>query len=292
MGKFKLFVTHIVVGKIDIKYLEANIHQSLFFSKIVLVSYMSKLFNGEKYDYSKIDEIRKSFNSVLIKANNFQDRAILDVSGTHLETRIFFIEHEYIESVDANLTLGLMRKYAFDFSNLKLKSTFFLSLDADEIPRKFLFWILTRFIHFYRKYDAIAIKSFYYMKSCNYRAIEYPVFGIIYNLQGINSNLFIEKSLNSNSNVFRYWDRAFIYFRDCSFKIIDFPLIHHFSWVHNMDDLKTKTKTWGHAGERDWEKIIKLVNNFKIGDEDPVNNYTYRKVRFPRFCKKYKIITD
>jgi hypothetical protein len=292
VGKFKLFLTNIIVGKTDIKYLEANIHQSLFFSKIVLVSYMTKLFNGEKYDYSKIDEIRRNFNGVLIKAKNFQDVATLDLSGIHFETRIYFIEHEYIESVDANLTLGLMRKYAFDFSNFKLKSTFFLSLDADEIPRKFLFWILTKFINFYHQYDAIAIKSFYYLKSCNYRAIEYQVSGIIYNSQRINSNFFIEKSLNSHNKVFRHWDRAFIYFRDCRFKIIDFPLIHHFSWVHNIDDLKSKTKTWGHTGERDWEKIINLVNNFKIGDEDPVNNFSYRKVSIPRFCKKYKIITD
>lgn len=34
------------------------------------------------------------------------------------------------------------------------------------------------------------------------------------------------------------------------------PFVHHYSWVRTKEECLWKTKTWGHRGEEDWERLI------------------------------------
>lgn len=52
------------------------------------------------------------------------------------------------------------------------------------------------------------------------------------------------------------------------------PLIHHFSWVRSLEIVLEKVKAWGHAGERDWESIVREAWAAPLLVKEPIHGYT------------------
>jgi hypothetical protein len=63
------------------------------------------------------------------------------------------------------------------------------------------------------------------------------------------------------------------------------PLVHHYSWVRNREEMLQKVISWGHNKDRDWVKLVEeyfaLPESERTGDrfKDFVHGYTFRPVK-------------
>ena len=55
-------------------------------------------------------------------------------------------------------------------------------------------------------------------------------------------------------------------------------MAHHYSWVRTKDEMLRKVRTWGHAGDRDWVRMIEEEFSGPFRGTDFVHGYQYRTV--------------
>jgi hypothetical protein len=55
-------------------------------------------------------------------------------------------------------------------------------------------------------------------------------------------------------------------------------LVHHYSWVRTKEEMLRKVRTWGHAGDRDWVRLIEEEFSGPFRGTDFVHGYQYRTV--------------
>ena len=53
------------------------------------------------------------------------------------------------------------------------------------------------------------------------------------------------------------------------------PMVHHYSWVRTKEEMKKKTRCWGHHWERDWESLIENEYSKDFTGKDFIRGYEY-----------------
>jgi len=48
-------------------------------------------------------------------------------------------------------------------------------------------------------------------------------------------------------------------------------MVHHMSWVRSKEGMLQKVSAWGHAGERDWEALVKEEWSREFNGRDLLN---------------------
>lgn len=56
------------------------------------------------------------------------------------------------------------------------------------------------------------------------------------------------------------------------------PIVHHFSWVRNKEDMLKKVKNWGHNSDKNWINLVEKEFSRPFNGTDFVHGYEYNIV--------------
>jgi len=228
-----------------------------------------------------INEVKKFSNQIIITvADHFFDgspenKGLLE--KTYEENQeVEFVPIKY----DPSLSL-LFTRYWFAVSMIKgatkvnKDAEYVLLIDTDEIIEgtKFIEW-LNNFN--YKDYNAIKLAAYWYFRETKFRALNIEWAGLL-----IKKKFLIERL------ILHPWLRFGMYFRIPGEKISnalgidDEPMVHHYSWVRNKQDMLKKVTTWGHKSDRNWIPLVnkEFETEFTENSTDFIYGFRYRIVK-------------
>lgn len=232
----------------DYKFIGPCIKEAQKFSEEVIVLYTDYFYDGTPENQYLIDKTIKENPNVKFEFYEF------DINLNRL----------------AQLWHGYVRLIGWKVSSPETSHILFL--DADEVvdAERFNSWL--------QKYpvasvNVIKLANYYYFRETCYQAETFE-----------DSVVFARKDLLTDSMFLDYLDRDQIYREIAEPKarmvmgIDKQPLIHHYSWVRNEEEMIKKVSTWGHKHERPWLELV--IEEFKNGfkGKDFVHHYTYKTV--------------
>ena len=232
----------------DYRFIKRCIDSVKPFSRKVIVTISSHYFNG---DPENMEIIQKTVNE------NYDSKQVI------------FMQYNYDAS--KNMSSRYWHNYgryvAVDWlSNNGDQDDHLLFLDSDEIVDTDMFvkWLLSKR---YEKHDAFWFGCYWYFRDEKYRATTQE-----------NAGLFITKS--SISNIFNENERLGMLVKTRNGiqgeKSVDgLPMIHHYSWVRNKEEMLQKVRSWGHNGDRDWASLVEEEFTHEFNGNDFVHQYQY-----------------
>ena len=235
-------------------FLSACIEECSKFASEIIISYGSKLYNGDDEDYAHIYEMKNKYPFVK------------------------FVQYPVDRSIELTQQKGVVnRPHAYwhnlarwtGVQSLSIKD-WVLFLDVDEIPdgSRFLFWLQTHELNLHCTYK---IANYWYFKKPIFQAKTWEDTVVLAHTQLLNE-----------SKIFGDGERDHIVVNTQNYRYVlgnDFrPLIHHFSWVRTPKQMLFKIKNWGH--QSDFQKHEEMVARVFRDDNvnDIVHNYEYNHV--------------
>lgn len=233
----------------DLRFLDKCIQSVQPFSDQILIPICDHFYNGEKENFALLQHIYQKYPT------------------------IDFIEFAYsteeVYGTPAKLLPGTPQ-WAHQWHNTpRLISYFFLKeeidwvlfLDVDEIFSANLKQIP------FTDYAAIRFATYWYFQTADRCATVFP-----------DGPLLVKRDKLCFHHLMDEHERMGHFFfiegkKQRQYLFQEKPLVHHYSWVRTEEELRQKTKTWGHHWERDWEKLKK-----EHPKEDYVRQYTYTQV--------------
>jgi hypothetical protein len=239
-------------------FLDACIKQCQAFSDDIVVSYGSKLYNGESENQALINESIKKYKNVT------------------------FSEYEVDPSIKLSDMPGVVNRPITYWHNLARwsgyqrlkKHSWVMFLDVDEIPDgiKVLEW--------FKKNDLVAqyvykLANYWYFKKVNFQALAWEDSVVVINGNYLKESSFFGDAERENlilasdiSHILRF-----------NVGLNGLPMMHHFSWVRTREQLLKKLSNWGH--QNDYlsassmvDKIFSSENAYDLG----IKNYQYQYV--------------
>jgi hypothetical protein len=239
-------------------FLEAILEQCSQFTRDIVVSFGTHLYDGTPEDISHIQQIAPKFEHVkfvqyLVSPDNF--------NGMGVQKRPQAYWHNM-----ARWT-GIMHLQYHDWV---------LLLDADEIPEgeKFKTWFsAVENTPVLKKNTTFKIANYWYFKDPTNRASKLE-----------DSILLIHAKHLSKHNIFGDFERDYTIQQSETRLIRDTRglkgevMFNHYSWVRTREGLEHKIRHWGHANEyNNPDEIIAEI--FKDDNvNDVIHNYSYEKV--------------
>lgn len=236
------FCTH------DYRFLRTCIEQACHFSDQILVAHSDHFF----------DAVPENFE-LLKKAKTENPEAL-------------FIELPFDASSCNNQQYWVTLSRWNASQHVDKSISWILFLDADEIidARAFIEAIPSMNLF---KNQMLKLANYYYFRESRYRAR---------NLE--DSVTLIRKSVLSREMIMDFQDRHKAWELITGPKQRMFtgknglPLVHHFSWVRTKEEMLRKVKSWGHAGERNWEKLVEEEFSRPFTGKDFIHGYDYEIV--------------
>lgn len=148
------------------------------------------------------------------------------------------------------------------------KSDRILFLDSDEVfeKNKIKEWINQKDIIA----DVTTFANYWYFRSTRYRALTYE-----------DSPMLVNRKVISEENIFSEFERSsYKYIPNLSkeFGVLGIdnkPMCHHYSWAMNKDEMLRKVNSWGHKGDKDWNKLIEEEFSRNFNGTDFIHGYKY-----------------
>lgn len=228
----------IISSSDDFGFLDVTLRKcASLFSKVV-VSIGTKLWNGDAENEEKIEDFVAAHNvdNIHFVRYNIPSDMMTVMKNTvspemYWESHARWVAHKLLGQVE-----------------------YILYLDADEVidASSFKEWLDT---NEYKNYDAIKLKNYWYFREPIYCARGY-----------FEDSVVLAKRTSFNPiHLFSNMGRHGVY-EGCggakkrNMEGLDrLPMIHHYSWVRNHEQMLRKVRAWGHRNDRlDWES---LVNN-------------------------------
>jgi hypothetical protein len=147
-----------------------------------------------------------------------------------------------------------------------------LFCDVDEIfeGEKFGEWLST---FPWQEYEAIRFATYWYFRTASLRATEHPGGPLLVKRSCLTPELLLHP--DERSGILH----ALRGKKEPSAKDQNNnPLVHHYSWVREKQELKRKATSWGHHWERNWQLLIDEEFAKPFSGTDFVRNYTYYEV--------------
>lgn len=156
--------------------------------------------------------------------------------------------------------------------HLKKEIDYVLFLDTDEIvdAKAFSDWLKTGQ---YQKYQVMKLANYWYFRQVIYRANRWE-----------DAPVFVKRGLLEKKRVLQKGERNAIYELAPPRKVryvlgLDQkPMVHHYSWVRNKDEMLKKVTSWGHKEERDWPWLVEEEFSQPFKGTDFVHGYKYETV--------------
>lgn len=151
-------------------------------------------------------------------------------------------------------------------------SEYILFLDSDEIIDSLLF---NQFLsdEKFGQHDSYKFLCYWYFREPIYQATTREATPVLVRNKLINidpSNTGIEREqlfeyLNTDKKInFVEWNSI--------------PMFHHFSWVRTKEQMLKKVKSWGHASDTNWTKLVEDEFDRPFNGTDFVHGYQYNIV--------------
>jgi hypothetical protein len=239
------FCTH------DYRFLRTCVEQAGSFSEQILVAYSDHFFdavpeNSELLEKAKAENPEARFVKLPFDAS----------AGKNQQYWVTLSRWNALQEVDEDIS-------------------WILFLDADEIVDSRAFAEALPSMNL-AKNQMLKLANYYYFRESKFRA---------HSLE--DSVTLVRKSLLTREMVLDYQDRHKAWELISGPKERMFtgkgglPLVHHFSWVRTREEMLRKVKSWGHAGERNWEKLVMEEFSRPFSGKDFVHGYDYESVAPP-----------
>lgn len=142
-----------------------------------------------------------------------------------------------------------------------------LFLDADEILdcnlfSKFILQLKTK-----PHINSYKLANYWYFREPIYRAKQIE-----------DSAVIVRSEYSTNINLEDYGrEREQFEFYNTPRKVMieNQPMIHHFSWVRNKQEMLQKVKTWGHNNDKNWQILVEEEFSRNFNGKCFVNNYDF-----------------
>jgi len=252
-------------------FIDALLTEAQKFSNDIVVSYGSKLYNGQDEDPAIISRLKEDYPAVQ------------------------FVCYEVDKSLDMTKQRGVVRRPTAYWHNLarytavqhlKHNDGWVFVLDADEIPEgeKVKEWFEDR---------GDVLNQGHCYKLANYWYFKYPIFQ---SKTFEDSVLLIHKKHLTEENIFGDFERDFL-IQNSGTKLQrpimgldNKPMWHHFSFVRTKEGIKRKLLSWGHADD-----IFKGINvdeiiGYMYKDDQP-NDFVHR-YEYNRVPNKFNIVVE
>jgi hypothetical protein len=130
------------------------------------------------------------------------------------------------------------------------KSDYLLFLDCDEIldPSRFLPWLHSGA---YREWEAMQLACYWYFFKETWQSVRWD-----------DTPVLVNRSSISVDKLFGLLERGEFYTQCLGSKarnvmgLDGLPMIHHYSWVRNKEQMMRKVCSWTHRNERDWAELV------------------------------------
>jgi len=235
------FCTH------DIRFLDKCLSAVKPFSDQIIIPVCDHFYNGEKEDIALLEQVYQKY---------------LEVDFVE-----FAYSKEEVYGTPSRLIPGSPGWAQHWHNSARLVGTFFIKseidcvlfLDVDEIfsedIRQVPFW----------DYAAIRFATYWYFKTAHNCASVTPNGPLLVKRNLLTTHLLLDE--DERMGIFNKIEGK----KEQEFLVENRPIVHHYSWVRTKEEMRKKTKRWGHHWERDWAVLIKEKRDF-------VRNYSYRKV--------------
>lgn len=157
--------------------------------------------------------------------------------------------------------------------SVSVDADYILFLDADEIVDgdEFKRWLAEgKYVNF----DAVNFLCYWYFRDPKYQATTFEKCGLL-----IKRNAVKEKSFFSYKERWQLFDKTRGKKKRGAVGLDRLPMIHHYGWARNNEEMLKKVATWGHRDERDWTKLVEEEFSHDFRGRDFLRNYSYKTVR-------------
>lgn len=224
----------------DIKFINMAIEGIRDISNDIIITYFDCTFDNKPENLEVVEEVKKNNKDCKFIRLNFD---------TSNDARW---HHNYTRWIGCKLS----------------KSDYVLFLDSDEVfeKNKIKNWIDQKEVI----PDVASFANYWYFRSTRYRALTYE-----------DSPILVNKKFVSKENIFTDYERA-------SYKHIeglskelnvlgvdDKPMCHHYSWAMDKNEMLRKVSSWGHKGDKDWNKLIEEEFSRDFNGTDFIHGYKY-----------------
>jgi hypothetical protein len=239
------FCTH------DYRFLRSCVEEASRFSDQILVAYSDHFFDGLPEN-----------QALLLRARQ-----------ENPEAEFVFLPYQANPEKDSQYWVTMLRWNAL--AQAEKNITHILFLDADEIADGHAVSVFLKSSP-PGKESVLKLANHYYFRESCYRAIELE-----------DSATLVRKSLLKKDLVVDYQDRnkAWEMLPEPKKRMVKSldgkPMIHHFSWVRTKEEMLRKVKSWGHAGERNWEELVEEEFSHPFNGSDFIHGYRYEEVKTP-----------
>lgn len=243
----------------DFKFLQPCLYQIAGICKEIIIAIGKSFWNGEPEDHEKIADFRSSierkYHNVKILMYDIPSDEI-KCMRSHVSPAMYWEGHARWIATEA----------------LK-PCEYILYLDSDEIVDGSLFrhWLNTQE---YKNIDAMKLRNYWYWREPIYRANDYYEDSVVLIKMGTFNPLQLFSNLGRHGVFQASFGKKT---RDLSFN--NTPLVHHYSWVRNKNEMLRKVRAWGHRDDmRNWTDLVEEEFSRDFNGKDFVKGLSYDKV--------------
>jgi hypothetical protein len=231
---------------IDFIFLEANLKQLSKFSDEIIIPICDHFFNGDSENMELLEESYKII-SKYPKCSTY----MFNWEGHNLNTGYYH-----------NLSRALGTSVA--------KNEWLLFVDADEI-------VDDGFKEWFKKIEHTNnmywLTCYWYFREPIYQSKKTESAGLLIKKQFCNWNLDLrDERQQLFNNTLINGDYIPILSEEGN------PIVHHFSWVRNKEDMLKKVKNWGHNSDKNWINLVEKEFSRPFNGTDFVHGYEYNIV--------------
>lgn len=224
----------------DVKFIDNTIEGIRSISNDIIITYFDYTFDNKPENLDIVEEVKK---------NNKDCK---------------FIKLNFNNSNDARWNHNYTRWIGYQLC----RSDYILFLDSDEIFEgdKIKNWIDQKDT----VSDVTTFANYWYFRSTSYRALTYE-----------DSPILVNRKIISENNIFNELERAsYKYIPEISKELSvlgldNKPMCHHYSWAMDKNEMLRKVNSWGHKGDKDWNKLIEEEFSRDFNGTDFIHGYKY-----------------
>lgn len=246
----------------DWRFLNACVAEARKFSEQIIISVCDHFFDGTEENYALLEEIYRSFPDCTFIEYAFNPEMPYGTFVNVYPGDPDWVHHWHNSG----------RLVSFYFFKEQVDYLYFLDVDEIVDGERFSEWAQS-----FPKGNAFRPSQHWYFREPCYQSIDQP-----------DGQVFIKKEILTPGMLLDPDERMGTFFRAEGEKhrhvngLDGLPMVHHYSWVREKQELLKKARAWGHHWERDWTALIEGEYAGEFKGVDFVRAYKYRKVP-PRF---------
>jgi hypothetical protein len=234
-----------------------------------LINYCS---NDYRFIKKTIDNVSPFCSQVIVTAcDHFFDgteenRELLDTTYKENPTATF-VEYEWTPQYWTQYWSNMSR--LISINQLQDDIDWLLLLDSDEIIDTKLFVDFLQKTKFDK--NSYNLKNYFYFREPIYQSYQTEDSVVLCRRELVNPNVFdIDNEREQYTRINPLNER--------NVTNNGIPMVHHYSWVRNKEQMLKKVQTWWHRNDRYWSKLVEEEFSHEFTGVDFIHGYKYKTV--------------